>query len=92
MDDPLVRVLDVIFWIVVAMLVGALIFLGQPGVDAMLMALLVLCSGVLALYEFRLSPMAQTERGQWSGRQLFYGSVFTISVVVAFIFILTLIF
>jgi hypothetical protein len=92
MVDPLVRVLDVVFWIVVAMLVGALIFLDQPGVDAILMALLVLCSGLLALYEFRLNPMAQTGRGKWTGRQLFYALVFTITFFVAVIYILTLIF
>jgi hypothetical protein len=92
MNDPLVRVLDVVFWIVAAMLVGALIFLDQPAVNALLMALLVLCSGVLALYEFWLNPMAQTERGRWTGRQLFYALVFTISFFVALIYILTLIF
>jgi hypothetical protein len=69
--DPLVRILDVVFWVIAALLVGALIFLDEPGVNAVLMALLVVCSGVLALYEFRLNPMAQTERGEWTGRQLF---------------------
>jgi hypothetical protein len=92
MDDPVVRILDVVFWIVAAMLVGALIFLDEPGLNAVLMALLVVCSGVLALYEFRLNPMAQTERGEWTGRQLFYALVFTISFFVAFIYILTVIF
>ncbi len=92
MADPLVRILDVVFWIVVAMLVGALIFLDAPAVNALLMVLLVVCSGVLALYEFRLNPMAQSERGEWTGRQLFYALVFTISFFVAFIYILTVIF
>ncbi len=92
MDDPLVWILDVVFWIVAAMLVGALIFFDQPGLNAVLMALLVVCSGVLALYEFRLNPMAQTERGEWTGRQLFYALVFTIGFFVAFIYILTVIF
>ena len=92
MDDQLVRIMDVVFWIIVAMLVGALIFLDQPAVNALLMALLVVCSGVLALYEFRLNPMAQSERGEWTGRQLFYALVFTISFFVAFIYILTVIF
>jgi hypothetical protein len=90
--DPLLRVLDVVFWVVAAMLVGALIFLKEPAVNALLMALLVVCSGLLALYEFRLNPMTQTERGEWTGRQLFYALVFTISFFVAFIYILTVIF
>jgi hypothetical protein len=50
------------------------------------------CSGVLALYEFRLNPLAQTERGEWTGRQLFYALVFTICFFVAFIYILTVVF
>jgi hypothetical protein len=70
--DPLVRILDVVFWISAAMLVGALIFLYEPALTALLMALLVVCSGVLALYEFRLNPLSDTERGEWTGRQLFY--------------------
>jgi hypothetical protein len=76
--DPLVRVLDVVFWIIAAMLVGALFFLDEPAVNAVLMALLVVCSGVLALYEFRLNPLSDTERGEWTGRQLFYALVFAI--------------
>jgi hypothetical protein len=91
-DDPLVRILDVVFWVIAALLVGALVFLDEPLVNAVLMTLLVVCSGVLALYEFRLNPLAQTERGEWTGRQLFYALVFTISFFVAFIYILTVVF
>jgi hypothetical protein len=90
--DPVVRVLDVVFWIIAAMLVGALVFLHEPAVTAVLMALLVVCSGVLALYEFRLNPLSDTERGEWTGRQLFYALVFSIGFFVAFIYILTVIF
>jgi hypothetical protein len=90
--DPLVRILDVVFWITFAMLVGALVFLDEPAVNAVLMAVLVVFSGLIALYEFRLNPLPETERGEWTGRQLFYGLVFTISFFVAFIYILTVIF
>jgi hypothetical protein len=90
--DPLVRVLDVIFWLTAAFLVGALVYLDEPALNAVLMVLLVVCSGLLALYEFRLNPLPETERGEWTGRQLFYGLVFTISFFVAFIYILTVIF
>ena len=90
--DPLVRILDVVFWIIAVLLVGALIFLEEAAVNALLMVLLVVCSGLLALYEFRLNPQERTERGRWSGRQLFYALVFTISFFVAFIYILTVIF
>jgi hypothetical protein len=90
--DPLVRVLDVVFWIIAAMLVGALVFLYEPALTALLLALLVVCSGVLALYEFRLNPLSDTERGEWTGRQLFYSLVFAIGFFVAFIYILAVIF
>jgi hypothetical protein len=36
--------------------------------------------------------MADTERGEWTGRQLFYAIVFTITFFVGFIFVLTVIF
>ena len=90
--DPVVRVLDVLFWIISAMLVGALVFLDEPAVTAVLMALVVVCSGVLALYEFRLNPLSDTERGEWTGRQLFYALVFAIGFFVAFVYILAVIF
>ncbi len=90
--EPIVRVLDVVFWITAALLVGALGFFDEPAVNAVLMAMLVVCSGLLALYEFRLNPLSETERGEWTGRQLFYAVVFTISFFVSFIYILTVIF
>ena len=81
-----------IFWITAAFLVGALVYLEEPAINAVLMLVLVVCSGVLALIEFRLNPLPETERGEWTGRQLFYAVVFTISFFVAFIYILTVIF
>jgi hypothetical protein len=90
--EPIVRVLDVVFWITAALLGGALGFFDAPAVNAVLMAMLVVCSGLLALYEFRLNPLSETERGEWTGRQLFYAVVFTISFFVSFIYILTVIF
>ncbi len=90
--DPIVRILDVVFWLTAAFLVGALVYLDEPGVNAVLMAVLVVCSGVIALYEFWLNPLPETERGEWTSRQLFYAVGFTISFFVAFIYILTVIF
>jgi hypothetical protein len=90
--DPLVRVLDVVFWIIAALLVGALVFFDEPAVNVLLMAALVICSSVIALYEFRLNPLPDTERGEWTGRKLFYALAFTISFFVASIYILTVIF
>jgi hypothetical protein len=35
--------------------------------------------------------MADTERGEWTGRQLFYALILAITFFVAFLFILTVI-
>ena len=90
--DPIVRVLDVIFWIIVAFLVAALVYFKEPVLNAVLMVMVVVCSGIIALYEFRLNPLADTERGEWTGRQLLYALVFTITFFVAFLYVLTVIF
>jgi heme/copper-type cytochrome/quinol oxidase subunit 4 len=90
--EQVVRVLNVVFWVVAALLVAALLLLNAPVVIAVLMVAVVVCSGAIALYEFRLNPMADTERGEWTGRQLFYGLVFTITFFVGFLYVLTVVF
>ena len=90
--QPLVRVLNVVFWVAAALLVASVVFLDVPVINAVLMVAVVVCSGLIALYEFRLNPLADTERGEWTGRQLFYGLVFTISFFVAFLYVLTVVF
>jgi len=97
-----VRVLNVIFWVAAALVVASLALsglttglFGNGGaqvVRAILLVVVVISSGLLALYEFRLNPMADTERGEWTNKQLFYALVFTITFFVAFIFVLTVIF
>jgi hypothetical protein len=90
--QPVVRVLNVVFWVAAAVLVASVVFFDVPVVNAVLMVAVVVCSGLIALYEFRLNPLADTERGEWTGRQLFYGLVFTISFFVAFLYVLTVVF
>ena len=92
MVGQVVRVLNVVFWVVAALLVVALVLLDAPVINAFLMGAVVVCSGAIAWYEFRLNPMADTERGEWTGRQLFYGLVFTITFFVAFLYSVTVIF
>jgi len=97
--ESVVRVLNIVFWVAAALFVA---FSGLTErlfgdsdaqvVKAILIVLVVICSGAIALYEFRLNPMADTERGEWTGRQLFYALVFTITFFVGFIFVLTVIF
>jgi hypothetical protein len=90
--ESVVRVLNVVFWVAAALLLVSLVLFNAQVVKAVLMVAVVACSGALAWYEFRLNPMADTERGEWTGRQLFYALVFTITFFVAFIYILTVIF
>ena len=92
MVEPVVRVLNVVFWVAATLLVAALIFLDAPVFNAILMVAVVVCSGAIAWYEFRLNPMADTERGEWTGRQLSYALAFTITFFVAFLYILTVVF
>jgi hypothetical protein len=90
--EPVVRVLNVVFWIAAALLVASLLFLTAPVVNAVLLVAVVICSGAIAWYEFRLNPMADTERGEWTGRQLFYALAFPITFFVAFLYVLTVVF
>jgi hypothetical protein len=90
--EQVVRVLNVAFWAVAALLGASLLFLDAPIVNAVLLLAVVVCSGALAWYEFRLNPMADTERGEWTSRQLFYALIFTVSFFVAFLYVLTVVF
>jgi hypothetical protein len=90
--EQAVRILNVVFWVAAPLLVLSLFFLDAPVVIAVLMVTVVVSSGSLAWYEFRLNPMADTERGEWTNRQLFFGLVFTITFFVAFIYVFALMF
>jgi len=92
MVEQAVRILNVVFWVAAPILVLSLFFLDVPVVIAILMVVVVVCSGAIAWYEFRLNPMADTERGEWTNRQLFYGLVFAITFFVAFLYVLALVF
>ena len=83
--DPLVRILDVVFWIIAAALVGALVFPMGQDVDAALIGMLVVWSGVITWYP-------ETEGARWTRRRRFYASMFTISLFAALIYVLTIIF
>jgi len=90
--ESAVRVLNIVFWVAAVLLVASLVLFNAQVVNAVLMVVVVVCSGALAWYEFRLNPMADTERGEWTSRQLFYALVFAITFFVAFLYILTVIF
>ncbi len=52
----------------------------------------MMCSGGIAWVEFRGNPVADTERGEWTNKMLFYALVFTITFFVAFLYLPTLYF
>lgn len=54
--------------------------------------LVMLCSGGIAWAEFRANPLAETERGEWTNKMLFYALVFTATLFVAFLYLPTLYF
>ena len=88
----LVRVLNMVFWVAAVLLVVSLVLFDAQVVNAVLMVVVVASSGAIAAYEFGRNPIADTERGEWTSRQLFYALVFTITFFVAFLYILTVIF
>jgi hypothetical protein len=59
---------------------------GYRVINAILLIVTVISSGAIASYEFGRNPIAETERGEWTNRQLFYALVFTISFFLACFF------
>ncbi len=90
--ESLVRVLNVVFWVAAVLLVVSLVLFDAQVVNAILMVVVVVCSGAITSYEFGRNPIADTERGEWTSRQLFYALVFAISFFVAVLYILTVVF
>lgn len=97
----MVRVLNAVFWVAAPLFAASLLLawlsydsmaglLGDKGVrvvNAVLIGVVMVSSGMITLYEFRLNPIADTERGEWTSRQLFYAVVFTITFFSAFLLI-----
>lgn len=99
--EQFVRILTAIFSVAASLFVASLLvaflsydflvgLLSEKGfgiVNAVLIGTVVVCSGLIAAYEFWINPMEDTERGEWTGRQLFYAGVFGITFFMAFYFI-----
>jgi hypothetical protein len=66
--ESVLRVLNIVLWVAAVLLVVSLVLFDAPVVNAILMVVVVVCSGAIAWYEFRLNPMADTERGEWTSR------------------------
>jgi hypothetical protein len=98
----LLRVLTVVFWVAFPLFVASL-FLpdlaaglfgarGSRVVNAALLVAIVACSGAIASDEFGRNPVDDTERGEWTNRQLFYTLVFTIGFFLGSYFIAVAVF
>lgn len=99
--EQFVRILTAIFSVAASLFVASLLvaFLsyefmvgllsdqGLEVVNAVLIGTVMVCSGLIAAYEFWLNPMEDTERGEWTGRQLFYAGVFGITFFLSFFYI-----
>ncbi len=96
------RVLTIVFWVAFPLFVASLFLsdlasglFGDRGsrvVNAALLVAIVVCSGAITSYEFGRNPIADTERGEWTNRQLFYTLVFTISFFLGGYFIAVAVF
>jgi hypothetical protein len=100
--EQFVRILTAIFWVAAPVFVAVLVFswldyglleglLGDRGlrlVSGVLVGVVLICSGLIASYEFRKNPLEEvSEYGEWTGRMTFYAIVFGISLFLAFFFI-----
>ena len=98
----LVRVLNAIFWVVAPLFVVALLLSDSASglfgdrlvrvINAALLAVIVVCSGAITSYEFGRNPLGETERGEWTNRQLFFALIFTISFFLSGYFIAVAVF
>jgi hypothetical protein len=96
------RVLTIVFWVSFPLFVASLFLsdlttglFGDRGsrvVNAALLVEIVVCSGAITSYEFARNPIADTERGEWTNRQLFYTLVFAIGFFLGSYFIAAAVF
>ena len=99
--EHFVRILTAIFWVAAPLLVASLFvawlsydfmvgLLSEEGlevVNAVLMGIVVVCSGLIAWAEFRANPAQEAEYGEWTGRMAFYATVFGITLFMSFYFV-----
>ncbi len=100
--EQFARILTAIFWVVAPLLIASLFvaslsydfmvgLLSDKGlgvVNAVLMGTVMVCSGLIALYEFRANPAEEgSEYGEWTGRMTFYAIVFGITLFMSFYFV-----
>ena len=72
MLGPLVKGVELLFWVVAAVEVVALTLIISPFVGCVLMLMVVACSDVLAWYGFRHGSMEGIQGGRLTDGELFY--------------------
>ena len=99
--DSTERVLTKIFWVAAPVLAALLlvysfssgVVVGSIGevpflwLTGVLMVVVMFCSGFITWNEFRKNPIDESERGEWTGRQLFHAIVFVVTFMVAFVYL-----
>ena len=98
----MLRALTVVFWVAFPLFVASLFLsdlasglFGDRGsrvVNAALLVAIVVCSGAITSYEFGRNPISDTDRGEWTDRQLFYTLVFMISLFLVGYFVAVAVF
>jgi cytochrome c biogenesis protein CcdA len=69
------------------LVIGFLSDKGLRVINAVLIGTVMVCSGLIAAHEFWLNPLEDTERGEWTNRQLLYAGIFGISLFLSFWFV-----
>jgi hypothetical protein len=102
MIEQFVRILTAIFWVATTVFVAMLVLsgldyyslliglLGDGGlrlVFAVLISGMLICSSLIAWYEFRANPAEVAEYGEWTGGMLFWALAASICLIMAFFFV-----
>jgi hypothetical protein len=98
--SSILRVLTAVFWVTAPICVAVIVastFTESAGawlswLIGLSLMVVMLCSGGIAWVEFRGNPLADTERGEWTNKMLFYALVFTITLFLTFLYLPTLFF
>jgi hypothetical protein len=93
-------VVTVVFWVAAPILVVLFAvpsFIGSIGawlhwITGITLLVVTSSSGAIAWVEFKSNPPEEAERGEWTNKMLFYGLVFAVTLFVAFLYWLTIIF
>ena len=96
----MLRLLKTLFWIATPICLAAIaVSTFAGGVATWLswtigisLLLAMMCSGGIMWMEFRMNPLEESERGEWTNAMLFYALVFAITLFVAFLYLPTLLF